>query len=434
MIEREKSLWSDRPLPRTSSRDGDHRSASQRDKARVLHSAAFRRLQSKTQVLGVGLSDFYRTRLTHSLEAAQIGTGIASQLSIKYSSIASMLALDAHLIETLCLAHDIGHPPFGHGGESALYRKMIGFGGFEGNAQTFRIVTKLEPYTEAHGMNLSRRTLLGLIKYPGSIEQLLYIPTDGSDPPKHPPKGLYKCDNDWFFWVISPFSQQDTELFLTTLSNNKTHAKTCYKSFDCSVMELADDIAYGVHDLEDAIAMQLVEANIFFEEVVVPIRKLGIPLLSKDIEKLAQKLFSKQQFERKNAIGALVNEFITAIVIEKNEAFAHPLLSYQAKLPSSHHEALSLFKKFIFVNVILHSNIQRHEFRGQHIISGLFDVLSEEPLRLLPENTRKRWIDANALIEKQRVITDYIAGMTDEYASRLYATLFSPATLHRYKD
>ncbi len=102
-----------RRLPRSVSRDGDHRNPYQRDKARVLHSAAFRRLQAKTQVLGVGLSDFYRTRLTHSLEAAQIGTGITAQLCGKFPDIASKLALDATLIETLCLAHDIGHPPFG---------------------------------------------------------------------------------------------------------------------------------------------------------------------------------------------------------------------------------------------------------------------------------------------------------------------------------
>ena len=107
----------ERRLPRSETRDGDHRNPYQRDKARVLHSAAFRRLQAKTQVLGVGLSDFYRTRLTHSLEAAQIGTGITAQLWVKFPDITSRLALDPTLIETLCLAHDIGHPPFGHGGE-----------------------------------------------------------------------------------------------------------------------------------------------------------------------------------------------------------------------------------------------------------------------------------------------------------------------------
>jgi dGTPase len=136
----------ERRLPRNENRDGDHRNPYQRDKARVLHSAAFRRLQAKTQVLGVGLSDFYRTRLTHSLEAAQIGTGITAQLCGKFPDVAETLALDATLIETLCLAHDIGHPPFGHGGEIALHYMMHSHGGFEGNGQTFRIISKLEPH------------------------------------------------------------------------------------------------------------------------------------------------------------------------------------------------------------------------------------------------------------------------------------------------
>ena len=104
--------WTERRLTRLEKRDGDHRNAYQRDKARIMHSAAFRRLQAKTQVLGIGISDFYRTRLTHSLEAAQIGTGIAAQLSKKQPELASQLGLDEHLIESLCLAHDIGHPPF----------------------------------------------------------------------------------------------------------------------------------------------------------------------------------------------------------------------------------------------------------------------------------------------------------------------------------
>jgi dGTPase len=139
-----KIQWSDRIGKRVSKRDGDHRTAYQRDKARIMHSAAFRRLQSKTQVMGVGIGDFYRTRLTHSLEAAQIGTGIAAQLSQKHPDLASLLEIDEHLIETICLAHDIGHPPFGHGGEIALHYMMHEHGGFEGNGQTFRILTKLE--------------------------------------------------------------------------------------------------------------------------------------------------------------------------------------------------------------------------------------------------------------------------------------------------
>ena len=146
----------------------DGQSAYERDYARVVHSAAFRRLQAKTQVLGVGDSDFYRTRLTHSMEVSQIGEGIARRLlgSADKDSDAAKILPDPILIRTICLAHDLGHPPFGHGGEIALNRCMIDHGGFEGNGQTLRIMALIEPYTEKHGMNLSRRSLLGVLKYP----------------------------------------------------------------------------------------------------------------------------------------------------------------------------------------------------------------------------------------------------------------------------
>jgi len=333
LSENDSSIWSERPFPRSTSRDGDHRTPFQRDKARVMHSAAFRRLQAKTQVLGVGMSDFYRTRLTHSLEAAQIGSGIASQLALKYPDVARYVQLDTHLIETLCLAHDIGHPPFGHGGEAALYQKTRKYGGFEGNAQTFRIVTKLEPYTADHGMNLSRRTLLGLIKYPGLLSELDAHFRDVSMAPdtpllNHPPKGLYQCDEEWFTWVIAPFTTSDKSHFLTQ-DDTSGHAKTRYKSFDCSIMELADDIAYGIHDLEDAIVMHLVNAEDFHDEVTAQIEHLRITSLSSEIPVLTTKLFGRHHHERKNAIGALVNQFITAIEIKLQEQFTHPLLTFQ---------------------------------------------------------------------------------------------------------
>ena len=165
--------WLVRRLERVANRHQDHRSPFQRDRARILHSAAFRRLQSKTQVMGSGQSDFYRTRLTHSLEAAQIGSGILAQIRNKYPQQSQQLfPTDDSLIESLCLAHDIGHPPFGHGGEVALHYMMRNHGGFEGNGQTFRIVSHLEPFSENFGMNLTRRTLLGLIKYPQVIDEL----------------------------------------------------------------------------------------------------------------------------------------------------------------------------------------------------------------------------------------------------------------------
>lgn len=178
-------LWQARFLE-DKPREKDHRPPFSRDRGRILHSAAFRCLQAKTQIHAVGENDFYRTRLTHSLEVAQIGSSLVSQLRFidAFEHLSHQLQMDKSelqkqlkpllpsndLIESLCFAHDIGHPPFGHGGEIALNYMMRHHGGFEGNAQTFRLLTKLEPYTPQSGMNLTRRTLLGIVKYPTILD------------------------------------------------------------------------------------------------------------------------------------------------------------------------------------------------------------------------------------------------------------------------
>lgn len=430
-----QDVWQERQLPQHSRQQGDHRSPFQRDKARILHSAAFRRLQAKTQVLGVGISDFYRTRLTHSLEASQIGQGIVAQLGNKYPELANELDLNAYLIEALCLAHDIGHPPFGHGGEVALNYMMHPFGGFEGNGQTFRIVTKLEAYTQDFGMNLSRRTLLGLVKYPNFID-LLSSPTEHKAALNkrtikakhwHPAKGLYTCDTSTFDWMLAPLSANDKAQFISFVSYPDKHSKTQFKSFDCSIMELADDIAYGIHDLEDAIAMGIIHQGNFRQEVVEPLQRMPEFWLQQHICGLGEKLFSHHQFERKDAIGALVNAFITAIEISQVDAsFDQPLLKFNAKLPAEYCSALELFKRFVFSHVILKPDIQLLEYKGQQVVMELFEAFCSDPERLLPENTRQRWYDAATQDNGERVISDYISGMTDEYASRLYANLFIP--------
>ncbi|MBT0586422.1 anti-phage deoxyguanosine triphosphatase [Alteromonas oceanisediminis] len=433
--------WIERRLPRVENRDGDHRSPFQRDKARILHSAAFRRLQAKTQVLGVGIGDFYRTRLTHSLEAAQIGVGICAQLNAKYAAACAAVELDANLIEALCLAHDIGHPPFGHGGEIALNVMMHDAGGFEGNGQTFRIVSKLEPYTEHHGMNLSRRTVLGLVKYPNFIEELR-VTNKSTDTNLHslrqiragdwhPAKGLFTCDKDIFDWLLAPFSAHDRQKFIRHSGDDATitptqHHRTLHKSVDCSIMELADDIAYGVHDLEDSIVMGMVNETEFRRWVSQPIQTMQVPWLSDHIEPLTVKLFSDQHYERKNAIGALVNTFITAITLSQQHQFEHPLLDHQAQMPQAHQQALSIFKRFVFNKVIQKPEIQLLEYKGQQVVMELFQAFSSDPERLLPDNTRVRWGDAQENNLGARVIADYISGMTDEFASRLYSNMFIP--------
>lgn len=441
-------IWLERRLKRVSKRQQDHRDPFQRDRARILHSAAFRRLQSKTQVMGSGQSDFYRTRLTHSLEAAQIGSGISAQLRCKYPEPCHLLfpATDS-LIEAICLAHDIGHPPFGHGGEVALHYMMHQHGGFEGNGQTFRIVARLEPFSEHHGMNLSRRTLLGLMKYPQTLARLNMPPSntkiDNFRQVKasqwNPPKGLYADDSDIIDWLLAPLSSADRALFQAINTRQNGHSKTRFKSLDCSIMELADDIAYGIHDLEDAIVTGIVKQQDFESQVIEKLNILDDTWLNQYSKTLTSKLFSEQHHKQKDAIGGLVNYLITAVELtDLNERysdvnFAEPLLRYNATLPKVTMQVLQIFKNFVYKFVIKQTSIQRVEYRGQQIIMELFEALSSDPLSLLPNNSAKRWqkaVDNNE--NAYRVIADYIAGMTDEYASRLHQTLFVANTAGTY--
>ena len=448
-----QEIWFARQLTKVAKRQQDHRSPFQRDRARILHSAAFRRLQSKTQVMGSGQSDFYRTRLTHSLEAAQIGSGINAQLRSKYPEICQQhFPNDDSLVEAICLAHDIGHPPFGHGGEVALHYMMRDHGGFEGNGQTFRIVAKLEPFSDGYGMNLARRTLLGLIKYPQTLNNLA-SKVKPSMPQSyrqlkanewHPPKGLYQDDLAILDWALSPLSENDRALYQRKIEKTNGHSKTCFKSLDCSIMELADDIAYGIHDLEDAIVTGIVNKEDFDLHVVEKLKQLDDNWLQEISLTLSEHLFSNKHHLQKEAIGGLVNYLITAISIvdlnkDLNESptinFEEPILRYNAKHPKIANSALNIFKGFVYQFVIKQTVIQQLEYRGQQIVMELFEALSSDPERLLPGNAKHRWLLANNNGENaHRVIADYIAGMTDDYATNLYKMLFSPNNQTSYRS
>ena len=434
------SFWEDRFDAETKMRRNDQRSVFQRDRARILHSAAFRRLQAKTQVHGVGEDDFYRTRLTHSLEVSQIGTGIVAQLKRKQPEFRSILP-STSLMESICLAHDIGHPPFGHGGEVALNYMMRDHGGFEGNAQTFRILTKLEPYTEHNGMNLTRRTLLGLLKYPALISETQAL----QKAPEverfrqlkanewHPAKGIYNDDQTQLNWVLN-LSDNDRTLFSTMRCERQSpteHLKTRYKSLDCSIMELADDIAYGVHDLEDAIVMGIVNREQWQEMVASKIAECGEPWLEGHIGAISEHLFSAHHL-RKDAIGALVNSLLTAIDIAPTiqnglHSFDEPLLQWNAVLSEPMEITLNALKQFVSTCVVKKPEIQLFEYKGQQLVMELFDAFSSDPDRLLPETAHKQWQSAVEQGNNEyRVIADYISSMTDGFSQRLYRTLFTP--------
>lgn len=422
------AIWAERRSAAPGDRPLDHRTPWQRDRARVLHSAAFRRLQSKTQILGIGQNDFYRTRLTHSLEAAQIGTGLLSQLRLKTAEPLRAILPDDSLMEALCLGHDLGHPPFGHGGETALNYKMLAYGGFEGNGQTLRIVAKLEPYTEQHGMDLTRRTLLGLLKYP-VLQPALAAPQSTDNPLSlaswKPAKAIFAADSAILDWILAPLNSAERQAFQQTENLAKSPwQRSLHKSLDASIMELADDIAYGVHDLEDAIVLGNISASQWHAFTAEPFQALPTALQQR-LAQLAEKLFAKAHHLRKDAIGSLVNQLITSVtLIESLPECQTPLIRYNATLAEHEQHILHTLKQLVYRCVIQQPAIQQSRFRSQNMLLKLFDAFASDPERLLPLNTQQRWQQANDLDAQQRVICDYISGMTDDYAERMYLTLF----------
>ncbi|MCL4410238.1 MAG: deoxyguanosinetriphosphate triphosphohydrolase family protein [Gammaproteobacteria bacterium] len=426
-----QDIWQQRRSGAAPARPGDLRNPWQRDRARILHSAAFRRLQSKTQIMNVGENDFYRTRLTHSLEAAQIGASLINQFAHSGSTEIKALLPDENLMEALCLAHDIGHPPFGHGGETALNYKMLGSGGFEGNGQTFRIVGRLEAYHAEHGMDLTRRTLLGLLKYPVLMPEL-EAPAEArplSLAQWKPAKAIYQTDADLLDWVLAPLSDQDRQQFQMTEQLPKSPwQRSVYKSFDASLMELADDIAYGVHDLEDAVVTGTLNAMQWHQHMDQFVAGLS-PTLRELVQELSQQLFSNVHHLRKNAIGAMVNIFVTAVSVKEVLPDAQePLIRFNAWLPEEERQLLNTLKAVVFEHVINDPAIQQLRYRSQSMLLELFSAFHAEPERLLPRNTRARWQSAFAAdgqVAADRVLCDYIAGMTDDYAEHMYRRLFS---------
>ncbi|CAM3805848.1 anti-phage deoxyguanosine triphosphatase [Rheinheimera salexigens] len=422
-------VWSERRSNTVLNRPKDLRSPWQRDRARILHSAAFRRLQSKTQILGIGQNDFYRTRLTHSLEAAQIGTGLVNQLKSKLSPEQQLLLPDHSLIEALCLAHDIGHPPFGHGGETALNYKMLHAGGFEGNGQTLRIVAKLEPYTLNHGMDLSRRTLLGLLKYPVLQPDLTHISVAEINPLSlnawKPAKAIFADDADILDWILAPLTSSDREMFQQTdVFACSPYLKSRFKSLDASIMELADDIAYGVHDLEDAIVLGNISPTQWLQHTTETFTKLPAEFHT-ILHNITQNLFSDLHHLRKEAIGYLVNLLICSVQLTTSLPQASsPLIRFNAALPEPEQALLNCLKQVVYNCVISRPDIQQSRFRSQNMLMSLFDAFASDPERLLPANTQVRWQKAAPQL-KLRVICDYISGMTDDYAEHMYQRLFA---------
>ena len=382
----------------------DRRSEFERDRARIIHSAAFRRLQGKTQVFGVYEGDFFRTRLTHSLEVAQIAKGIALGLGV-----------DTDLVEAVCLGHDLGHPPFGHTGEHVLHELMRQHGGFEGNAQTFRILTRLERKHAAYdGLNLTYQTLDGVLKYKTCIDAAALAATDG------PVKGFYAWDRD---------------LIETLIRTTQTGYE---RSFECQVMDVADDIAYSVHDLEDSLKAGLITLSDFrrvppprvVHDVNAKLARLGHTVeaeaVQRELVQIAERLEelerSANRAARKMLTRDLINEFASAVVLQ-------PDGSVDAELP--YRIRIEVLKAFESYKVIFNPRVTTLGHKGKEVLRRLFAVLDQgrESIGLFPEDHGEDY--ERALVDgdetaRKRVICDFLAGMTDSYAMRFYSRLFVP--------
>jgi dGTPase len=425
-------MWKNRRSGHDKQRSiADHRDSYERDRTRLIHSEAFRRLQRKTQIFGTREGDFHRTRLTHSLEVDSIARSLVhnlrNQLSAK-ENILSLLPTD-DLITAIALSHDIGHPPFGHGGESALNYMMRAEGGFESNGQTLRLLTKLESSYNPFGLDLTRRTLLGIVKYPQAYSKLSY------HPPVSSPNDLVNI-NDWtppkcylddeqaeVDWILEPLSAADKVLF-----QQVQKGKTIYHSLDCSIMNIADDIAYGVHDLEDAIHLKLMVREKMDATLLDSLFKNAFPTgvsSSSTATELLDNLFHEDAAKRKEAIGDLVNGFITSVCLNSVQPeFKEPLLRYNAELPATFDDLLKYFKTVVFEHVINSHEGRIAEYGGQLVIRRLFEAVASNPKQLLSLPFRASYHQANSDQEGMRVICDYIASMTDDYAHHLNERLF----------
>lgn len=434
-------MWQERRSGKYSQRSQyDHRDPFERDRTRVIHCPAFRRLQRKTQILGTDEGDFHRTRLTHSLEVASISRSIVRNMRIKLNdqpNIRNALPSD-DLITCVSLLHDIGHPPFGHGGEVALNYMMHKHGGFESNGQNLRLLTKVEDSYGEFGLDLTRRCLLGVLKYPVEYANLQALSQPNIDNSRTsirindwlPPKGYYEDERDVVSWILEPLTDGDRERFQSVKISDSPHKhhQSIYKSLDCSIMDLADDIAYGVHDLEDAIHLKLISRDQILTD---EFERLYTQAFSDDKRTVndwkffSNALFSSDNTLKKQMIGELVNSFIiSAMICEVGTAFEEQLLKYNVVLPEPAQKFLNYLQQIIYKYVIDSHEARTIEYGGQTVILRLFEAVSSNPESLLNDKNRLKLSQCNNEFSRMRIICDYIASMTDEYAYRMHERLF----------
>ncbi len=351
-----------------------------RDRDRIIHASAFRRLKEKTQVFVAHEGDHYRTRLTHSLEVAQIAR-----------SLATALGLDADLAETIALGHDLGHPPFAHAGEEELERQMAEFGGFDHNAQTFRVLTCLEHrYPRFPGLNLTWETLEGVVKHNGPASGLLDRPAW---------REIVEFDAEWPLELAA------------------------WPSAEAQVAALADDIAYNNHDVDDGL-----QAGLFGLEDLAATALVG-PILAEvraEYPSLDERLTRLETVRR--LIGVLVDDVLAetrsrARAFEVRtaadvRALGRPLVAFSANAA----ENLARLRAFLYERMYRHWRVNRARSQARRILAEMFTLFMAEP-DVLPVEWFDRLKDL-AEAGRARVVCDYIAGMTDRYAIEEHRRLF----------
>ena len=345
----------------------------QRDRDRIIHSTAFRRLEYKTQVFVNHEGDHYRTRLTHTLEVSQIAR-----------TIARCLGLNEDLAEALALAHDLGHPPFGHAGEYALADLMLPYEGFDHNAQTLSVVTRLEQrYADFDGLNLSWETIEGTVKHNGPL-----IEVEGAKPLPREVRE-YNLQND---------------LMLGT-----------FASGEAQVAALADDIAYNNHDIDDGL-----RADLFKMEALFDLPLVG-DIFTNVVRKAPSIGESRQRHEAvRDLIGYMVNDCLTESRQRLKEAkpksvddvrtLGYPVVSFSEKM----HEIDRNLKDFLLDNMYRHDRVRQMTEKASLVVRELFVLLVNEPSNL-PAEWREQ-VNGESEEQKAKVVADYIAGMTDRFA------------------
>jgi dGTPase len=396
-------------------RDADYRSVFQRGRDRLIHNAAFRRLQAKTQVFLSGEYDFYRTRLTHSIEVAQIAGSIARYLDTSSPLLRPDFHLDYALVESAALAHDIGHPPFGHAGETRLHALMKPWGGFEGNAQTLRLITEIifTSGRSRRGMNPTRAFMDGVLKY-----KTLF--GEWQDPVKH---FIYDDQQQYLDFVF------DGRPFPAELGPGEP--RNGFRSLECQIMDWADDTAYGLNDLVDS-------ANAGFITIGKVSRWAADEQLTTADSRLLEELIAALQAGNlERVMNRKIGTFVKACTLVERDNFMSDLTNrYRFGLvidPEVVHEQ-GLYARLAVGLVFRSPQVCQLEYKGGHMLERLYNALTahyldghQSPLSLLSgdfEAEMSRVGPDPAL--RSRIICDYLAGMTDGFAIRIYKRLFDP--------